>query len=364
MQTNLEKNLLATKAELLCWGVRLEGKSLTEALKKYPYLLEEKYIHGAHLMLDGGILVNACFSEDFVSRSPYKIEDQYGGFLLFKNDQPVCTCDVISAPRWYEKKIDENFKMADVLRQHGFDVLADANYVKCDFVVAGEQCMFCSFPHSRISEEQKIKLIKNVVSVATRENHNYSVWLSEGTRSTPDRGAVYLSKIVREIRKSNKEIPISVELAPPERNEFIDTLIDSGATSVIMNLELYDDSLRKKFCPCKSKIPSERYLSAWSYSLDILGEGAVGSVLIAGLEEGESTVRCAEMMISKGVIPTVVPFRPYDNCGLRSLPTTSPDMFLRVSEKIGKMLRESGLCKKMQRGCISCGGCSLEIEYV
>ena len=359
----IHDNLLEIKSELLCWGVRLEESALSEALKKYPYLLDEKFIHGAHLTLEERVLVNACFSEEFVYRSPYEIKIKYGDFVLHKFGRPLCTCDIISAPGWYEKQLTNGLKMSDIFRQHGYDILADACYIKCDFFNSDAQCLFCSFPNANMTEDEKKIGVRETFVEALKDIPQYAVWFSEGARSSSDRGACYLSELVRVVKEISKTTPVSVELAPPKDDKFIELLFDSGANSIIMNLELYDDSLRKVFCPGKSMISKKRYDEAWSYAVQLLGEGNVGSVLIVGLERKEMTIKAAENMVAMGVIPTIVAFRPYDNCLMRNFPRTSPRELMYVSRTIGSLLRNSGLCSKLERGCMSCGGCSLEIDW-
>jgi hypothetical protein len=59
-------------------------------------------------------------------------------------------------------------------------------------------------------------------------------------------------------------------------------------------------------------------------------------------------------------MPTLIPFKPYDNCALDFLRPTESDRYLKASLWIGEMLREYDLGPSLQKGCTKCGGCSLE----
>jgi len=64
-----------------------------------------------------------------------------------------------------------------------------------------------------------------------------------------------------------------------------------------------------------------------------------------------------------GVIPTIIPFKPLDNCGLSQKPTANPDEVLRIGQDVNKILRTEGLDAYNQNGCTKCGGCSLESVF-
>ena len=276
----------------------------------------------SHFILDGKIIINPFLSEQYSSKSPYLIDFENRKLVLYKKKVPHCLMDIIPAPQWYFKKTSDGIFMSDVLRLHGHSVLADAKFSRCDFFNSGKGCLFCSFPKNKIPEKSKILWIKETIRTALEENKKYSIGLSEGGRFTQDRGAIYLSKIVSSIREVDDAIPISVELIPPKINKYLDPLIDSGVTSLIMNLEFYDESIRRLFCPGKSRIIKKRYFDAFSYAIDKLKPGNVSSVLIAGIERTELTLEGAEKMVELGVIPTIIPFKPYDSCYLKNFHLT------------------------------------------
>lgn len=357
------EDLVRAKAELLCFGIRINKRALPILLDNYPLLLREKYIHAAHLVLEEDILVNVCISEQFARLSPYELTLLKDELLLTKNGKPQSLCRIIIAPKWYFKKTSSGTRMASIFRQHGFDTLYDATFVGCDYFKMNKKCLFCSFPKQMMDPRRKIVQVSETVAETLKENYNYSVALSEGAKRRPDRGWLYLSEVVKRVKQVKSDIPISVEIVPPEENEFIDLLIHSGASSIIINLELFDDDLRRLFCPEKGKIGGQKYFEVLRYSVERLGPGNVSSVLIAGLEKKEFTIKGALEMIELGVIPTIIPFRPYDNCFLRNFPVTDPNGLVVINSVVGNLLKRAGLNPKKQKGCTACGACSVEFEY-
>ena len=85
--------------------------------------------------------------------------------------------------------------------------------------------------------------------------------------------------------------------------------------------------------------------------------------MIAGIQPDEDIIAECEKLTDIGVIPTIIPFKPMDDCEYRALPNCSSSSLLYISARVGKMLREKGLSPEMQEGCTKCGGCSLETNY-
>ncbi|MFX0202780.1 MAG: hypothetical protein ACFFCW_42290 [Candidatus Hodarchaeota archaeon] len=155
-------------------------------------------------------------------------------------------------------------------------------------------------------------------------------------------------------------MPISIEMVPPDDDSYLDLLHEAGATSIIMNVEIWAPSLRATFCPGKCEVSVERYLDAIAYAVRLFGKGQVASVLIAGLQSKDILIEGACKLIEIGAIPTVIPFKPFDACQLSQFPTVDPSEVLAIYHTISTLLAERGLNPACQKGCTGCGGCSLE----
>lgn len=61
-----------------------------------------------------------------------------------------------------------------------------------------------------------------------------------------------------------------------------------------------------------------------------------------------------------GVFPTIMPFRPLDDCTFKYNKACNADELIEMSEYLGELLRKYGLKPECQEGCTKCGGCSIE----
>lgn len=352
------------KNELLCYGANCSMDVLNMIRTINPYAGNNKSVHSPSFLIDNAFFVNIPINESYTKNSPYVIKSNAYQLMLYKSDKKLCKVNILMPPKWYEKRTSNNTKMYDVLSVHNKNVLSLTHYINCYYSSVDKQCLFCSVKGSRIPQLSDLDIRKQdiveTLMEALKENGNYSLALSEGVKNSNDRGAVYLSSILQKISTSGITIKSSVELAPPINNSYIDLLYSSGASSVIMNMEFYNDEVRKKYCPGKSEISIERYFNALSYSAKIFGFGNVASVLIVGVESIDNTITCARLLLDLGVLPIIIPFKPYDNCSLYNKKTSNPDDLEIVSANIAQYLREKKLKNICSTACISCGACNVD----
>jgi radical SAM superfamily enzyme YgiQ (UPF0313 family) len=242
-------------------------------------------------------------------------------------------------------------------------VLIAAIYNRCEFWQNDEQCLFCSIDVAGPMKRKSPKQIAEAVTVAFEANPRSTLDLTAGNTLSTDHGALMYLDVLRAI-KERVDIPICVELSPPDENKYLDMLFEAGADAFMMNLEVGDEKLRRLLCPGKSKIPRDRYFEAWEYALGLVGRNKVSSVLIAGLESKESTLRTAQEMIEVGVIPTIMPLRPNNGCYFENFVIPSPDDIEYISRRVGQLLYERGLDSRLHPGCISCTACATEANYL
>lgn len=360
----LEVDIRKVKYELLCYGVNCSSEVFELIREINPYASSNKSVHSAFFLLDNTLIVNTPINESYTSQSPYNIKVGLNKFVLFKKNTEICDLTVIKPPKWYEKRTTNNTKMYDVLSVHNKNVLALTHYINCYYINLGKRCLYCSVKNSKIPQisdfEMRRRDIVETLLEALKENKDYSLALSEGVKNREDRGAIYFSSILQKISESNIVIKASVELAPPAKDKYIDILHASGATSIIMNMEFYSDDIRKKYCPGKGEIDTRHYFDALSYAVKVFGKGNVASVLIIGVEPKESTIACAKILIDLGVLPVLVPFKPYDNCRLYNGNVTNYEELFIISKEVEKYFRSENLKNICNGTCISCGACNVD----
>jgi hypothetical protein len=358
-------NLIKIKAELLCYGVRINEVALVNNIYNNSYLLDGGFVHAAHFIIEG-IIVNTCVVEDFCKKSPYEITWIKNNSILTKDGLYVCDIEILPTPSWCSEYVS-TIKIGDYLRPHSHNCISCCPRLKCVYR-EDEQCKFCSLnayaAKNNLISLLDVDIVVEMIKRAIAENPNYEIALSGGTCCGKDKSATYFTNICRKLTE-NKTIhyDISVELAPPDNNSYIEELYKAGATSIIMNIEIADEERRIIICPGKSNIPLNRYFSALGKAVEVFGRGNVSTVLISSLQPENDIKSICNKLIQMRIVPTIIPFKPLDSCSLKDHPIADPVELIRISKYVNKLLLENNLFPSNQVGCTKCGGCSLETVF-
>lgn len=277
----------------------------------------------------------------------------------------------VNLPHFYQEQLPDGTPMAHIALVHGTDCLATTLVQHCDYFNQGLECRFCSIPLSlqldqtilRKTPEQFLK----VLQAAQREERATHLTLTMGSPARPDRGANDYVKFVSAIRK-HSTIPIHVQLEPPESPEHLQALKIAGVDTVGIHLEIYNDELRKKYCPGKFQHARfSEYLKAWREAVKIFGRGQVSSFILLGLgETPEQLHKGFKATIKAGVIPVPVPYRPNPGSHLEDQVPDYVDnleQIINIYLDCARLLLENQLDPNSHRaGCIRCRGCTALIE--
>lgn len=351
------EELIQLKAKLLCYGVKADKNTQIFMKEINPYVLDKGFMHAAHFLVDN-LVVNTCISEEFCKNSPFSIGIADQKLELYEDKKYVAEIKVLPLPEWCNKYVD-GYRVGDYIRPHSPNCVACWPYLICNYYSQGSQCKFCSMGSYHIQTILPEQIVGKMIEKSLKHNSLYEVALSGGTCNEPDHSISYFAKICEAARKYGAEY-ISVETAPPSDLSYISDLKQSGATAIIMNLEVADDNLRKQLCPGKSAISELHYMHAYEEAIKSFGIGNVSCVLIAGIQKASDIVKKASELINIGVIPTIIPFKPLDGCILRNYEIVCPDELIMISTEVEKMLKKYKLFAINQKGCTKCNGCSLE----
>lgn len=350
------KKLTEIKAGLLCYGVNVDKEVGAELLKSRPYFYDKGFVHAVNANILGS---NVCVSvaELFSGASPYHLRHKDGGFFIEDEDG-------VSVPIRLFDDLPKTGTIIDMLaRPHSNHVISLWPSLVCCYDRPGAKCKFCSI---KPTEEQRVvpaeEVVEGLRALYAITGDKYSINLGGGTYLNPDNMARYLIEIIRGIREFTS-VPISVEMAPPSDLDLIAELKNTGASSLIMNLEVADEELRKEICRGKSSIAKSHYYDCYKQGVRVFGKGKISCVLIAGIQPKEDVVNECEVLTDVGVIPTIIPFKAMDDCEFHDRQNCSADELIWISRRVGEILRNKGLSPKMQEGCTKCGGCSLETNY-
>ena len=353
------EELIYTKAILLCQGVYADKNALSE-MKSMG--VSDGFIHSSNLLLDK-FPVNACMMEHFVKEPSCSITYSNGNFYLHRRDVDsiipdlVGNVDFIRIPEWGRKEV-EGYVIGDYLRPHSLRCISVWPNQICG--LKEEKCQFCSLAGNVVLPPE---IVFEMVDIALQSNPTYDVHLSGGVYRDIEENEDYYSEIAYLIHSKYPKTKISLEAIPPLSKKGIQKYKNSGISSLLMNLEIADETFRKKICVGKSRISLKRYFEAFEESVNIFGKWNVASVLLWGFEEvsKEKFLDCAKKMCSIGVYPVIIPFQPLKGCALHKRKSTDVESFIEISTEVGKIIgmeqESQSVCKF---GCINCGACSIE----
>lgn len=357
-KTDWEK-IIKIKADLLCMGMHSSKAAADIYLKQNPCEDRKTGNIGIHLSIEGVSNVLATVSHSFDKKSPYSIEYNKDGIGLdlFKNGKIVCRAQEVAMPNWYDETTKTGLKMPSIFLHEGRSFLHQT-YLGCDYFATGGQCKFCGAGAKwKIGKPEEIG---ETVGTVVKENNNYQVCLGGGNRLPVSRNIEYFLECVFEIRKRNYQVPIWIEMVPPDNDEDIEKLVKAGVTSFGFNIEIWDDKLRNEICPAKSKNSKNRYFSAMGKALSLLGKNRVGTCLIAGLEPISSSIEGAAAFAAIGVQTCVLPFKPWDNSFYRDRIPCDPETLIKISERAVDSMIENGVSPLESQGCLQCDACTID----
>lgn len=359
----LKENVWKVKAELLCYGLNIsdEQKKVISAFN--PFIDEKGFVNAIHIIYKDA-LINVCVAEKFCKKSPYSIQEKdRSEWMLLKNNIPLGSFTFLDFPEWIYNRIGGEM-IGKIARPHSNRCISFWPSLNCSYVRTGQGCKYCGL--NALSEQDMIQLepdyIAEIAHNALEYQNDYEINLSGGTCSSPNAAVDYLSSICAAIVRKCGRTAISVECAPPENTSYLLKLKNAGATAVVMNIEIYDEQLRKTICPGKGLISNQRYFDSLKEAVKIFGKGNVSSVIIVGIQPKHEIITACEKLVEIGVIPTLIPFKPLDGTPMENSPLPNCADYIEVSRRVAIMLKKRHLEIDKTSGCAACGACSLEIN--
>jgi radical SAM protein (TIGR04043 family) len=363
-----ELSILRLKVAMLSQGVQLPRKEqFGRAGGAGPTL-------GRYFRITPDILVNAPVrsgkdAKRFQSLKLIPISGNHYQISNFEDTQ--FEVELIPFPHYYDETLRDGTPMTHIALVHGQDCLATTIIQHCAYFNQGDECQFCSIPVSL--EARKTVLHKSpnqfltVLKAATKEGRATHLTLTIGSPDRPDRGIDEYIDFVSHIRQ-HTDVPIHVQLEPPKPLTLLESLKKVGVDTVGIHLEIYDDALRKRYCPGKFQHASyQEYLETWRIAVDLFGQGQVSTFILLGLGETlDHLHRGFQDTINTGAIPVPVPYRPNPGSQLEGqvpMYIRQLDQLVEVYLDCAQQLWEHQLDPHMHRaGCIRCTGCSAITE--
>jgi len=346
-------NTTRLKIELLCRGACTE-ESIDRGRKGGA-----GPTGGRYFTLPDGTCVEIPLQGKFVESSPYRLVQTNGNWHVFRGTRLLVEVKPVPRPRFYEKTTSDGTSMRKVAVLHGKDCLASTVYSKCVYWSSGKQCKFCGIElwhNDRLIKKQP-KQLGEVAGEAFKEGAARHVTLTTGTPPGPDRGALMLAEATKAI-KEHVNMPVHIQLEPPENRKFLETLHHVGVDTVGIHIESFDQRVLSSVCPAKSNV--KNFFKVWNSAVELFGEGQVSTFIIAGLgEKDESILQGAEKAARIGVIPYLLPLRPIEGTIFGKVSPPTPRRMAKLYRGVVETLQRVGLDpRKSKAGCVRCGACS------
>jgi len=361
-------NKLELKARLLCEGANAMDDETKESLSTQnpQKVLRGGWSTGLKVKLDneGGKNINVNFPLYSKVNSPIKIKSCGEKLIFIEGDEEIGSAEIIKPPKWYDQEV-QGYPITSILTQHG-DQLVGSFYEWCSLFNTGEQCKFCVINKSQKYTDlqkvtQKSRLILEALSNIPKDAYR-GIGLNGGMTFGEGRGIELAIPLVRDIRsKVGDKTPIAVEITPPKDLDEIQRYADAGGTSLMMNLETWDDTIRERLIPGKTKYcQKEDYFKAFEKALKVLGEGKVSTCFVVGTEPKESLRAGIEKVIDYSVVPSPLAGRYFEQFMDYDFdPRADWKEFLEIFMFTRRKMLEKGLISRDKAGCVACGMCDI-----
>jgi len=364
--TTLE--VLRLKVAMITRGVHLPSdKSSTRTGGAGPTL-------GCYFLINNEVVVNAPVRTKNQSSQFHALDLEHltdNRFRIMGFEEKTVEVTLVETPKFYQLDLADGTPMTHIALVHGVDCLATTIVQHCAYFDAGLECRYCSLPISlqqgntilRKSPEQFLE----VLTQAQKEGCATHLTFTIGSPNQSDRGVSEYVHFVSTIRQ-HSNIPIHVQLEPPESPDSLRDLKEAGVDTVGIHLETYSDELREKYCPGKYQHASvSDYLSAWNTAETLFGRGQVSSFILLGLGETPQQLHQGfETTIKIGVIPVPVPCRPNPGSHMEGhIPdyVDKLDQIVDIYLDCATLLHQFHMDPAIHRaGCIRCTGCTALTE--
>lgn len=274
----------------------------------------------------------------------------------------------VKRPKFYDLTTADGIPYEKIAKLHGAKVLATTVVQTCIRYGEADRCRFCAIEESlnagATTAVKTPEQLAEVAEAAVRLDGVTQMVMTTGTSRGPDRGAKYVAKCVRAIRNAVPDFPIQVQIEPPSDLSVITDLYEAGARSIGIHVESMDDNVRARWMPGKSTVTLDEYRSAWREAVRVFGRNQVSTYLLVGMgEDPDEMVAGAKELISMGVYPFVVPFRPLKGTlatDVDQVGSPDRDVVQKITHEVAKALADANMLGADQAaGCAACGACSM-----
>lgn len=204
--------------------------------------------------------------------------------------------DLPTYPTFYDHSIDGEIS-TKYFQKLGGDTIALVMMNYCEYYSRNVQCKFCEI-HQNYKEQKDImvmakspeRMSEHLVNAILSDISIKQVIFNSGNY-TKNNNKTY-EQIIKTLRltlanipeERSKQIAFLVITAPPENLTLLRELKDAGATSIYINIEVWEEQQMKNIVPGKYQFGRGNYFKSFDESLKFFGKGYVYTNLIYGIQ--------------------------------------------------------------------------------
>lgn len=369
--------LFCKKMDILCHGINIDNEGLLYYYYNCQNPLDTHRTGNAGLQVKLGedrLPLNVAVYKKFCKSSPFfltNVNNNELGLLDIRDNSIIDVFCPNKAPAWYEKDVQYGEQKAKI----GNFVLLEGDFTAitsitsgCLYFNKGQPCAFCAIGADATLDydiDKRRNMILSALLEVVEDPIVTNFHLTGGNTFDTDRGALAYVGYVETLRAKREDAAIAVEIPPPEKSvqrEIFLKLKKIGVDSITINIEFWDDEIRRKIMPIKGSIAKTDYISAYYTALDIFGPNKVTCGFIVGVEDIENTYRGIEYLTDLGVVTEVYPFKPNSGSLMEKHPLTNLEDILKVSLFADVAMKKNRIAPNLCSGCVKCGACGLTQE--
>ena len=346
---------LPERLKIACFstGIRIDTSAadiLSDHGRRPLTIHEYATTGGVTIELEGGVYVNAPFTDWFEGRAEAELRYDGSAFSVRRGDDQAAVTRVLPLPGYLEAVDPHGTTVADTVMSHA-DRIRVAPIVGCAY-----DCYFCDLPSARYRARPVEQLLR-AFDVAARDTAlpPRHVLVSGGSPGRKDRD--YFEDACRAViaRGTTYDMPVDIMMsAQPDNLDFVDRMVEAGVHGFSINIELFSTeaaSLQIRQKHRFTRLPGfEAFVSRAVSATG--GDGRVRSLILIGLEPPECTLDGVEFLASLGCDPVLSPFRPARNTQLFDHPAPTEDVLVDVYVEASAIARRHGV--RLGPRCMPC----------
>jgi biotin synthase-related radical SAM superfamily protein len=226
------------------------------------------------------------------------------------------------------------------------------------YVTVSERCVFdCKYcPVPKLQGHVKgFDEVMELVDKGSRRPGFKAISITSGVWKTPEEEVQRVANLVREMKRYN--VPIGVSVYPTDDSS--EALKDAGACEVKYNVETVDPAIFEKVCPGLSL---EYIKKSLEHAVTVFGRNHVFTNILIGLgESDEAVIEAVEEFAAKGIIPILRKVNPHPlRAGEVYTENVKAERLLRLARDERRILDRYGLRADLAlTGCPLCTGCDI-----